>query len=117
MRLCHPQFETFFDRRHGISFNPELVDGRVVAVADVPNHLVRWFVRRGFKLLDVPPPVALQDALAGESNLPRGFPGRDALAKAGYFTRSSLTGMTADALVGLRGIGPATAKAILDELG
>lgn len=116
MRLCHPQFETFFDRRYRISFAPEVVDGRVVAVADVPEGLVAGFLARGFKLVDVPPPVALRDVITGESRLPKGFPGRDALAKAGYLTRSSLQGMTVEALVGLRGVGPATAKAILAEL-
>lgn len=52
MRVFHPAYETFHDRKTGVSFTPEVVEGRTVAVADVPDGLVKGLVARGFRPVD-----------------------------------------------------------------
>lgn len=70
-RVCHPQYESFYDRRTGISFEPEVVNGRVVAVADVPASHLRDLLSRGFHPLDpipapsVPPPAVTLVSVGG----------------------------------------------------
>lgn len=52
MRLFHPAYDAFHDRVTGISFVPEVVEGKVVAVADVPDELARGLIARGFRPVD-----------------------------------------------------------------
>ena len=52
MRLFHPAYDSFYDRKTGVSFSPEVVEGRTVAVADVPEKLVPGLVARGFRPVD-----------------------------------------------------------------
>lgn len=52
----------------------------------------------------------------GLAPLPEGFPGRRYLVAAGYTTYESLSGQTQDDLVAIKGIGEATAEAILLNL-
>lgn len=79
-----------------------------------PRRADKWVSRGIAKALEAIPEETHEEVI--ESTLPEGFPGRDALAAAGFYTTGSLVGMTQTALVGLKGIGPATAKAILRAL-
>lgn len=58
-------------------------------------------------------PAGLPVAPADGSDLPPDFPGRLPLIEAGYSTWASVVGKSADELQAIKGIGPATAEAIL----
>lgn len=55
-RIFHPQFEQLLDRKSGLHFNPEKVEGVWRAVAEVPEEQVAEFLDRGFRYVDPPQP-------------------------------------------------------------
>lgn len=61
-------------------------------------------------------PAAESSPVEAETPLPPSFPGRKHLVAAGYNTYASLSGHSRDDLVAIKGIGEATADAILFAL-
>lgn len=61
-----------------------------------------------------PPESSAPIPMPGDGMIPDDFPGALSLREAGYLSLAQLDGKTAEELVKLKGIGPATAKAIVD---
>lgn len=64
---------------------------------------------------ETPPPEI--DPANPPDNLPEELPGRDKLLEAGYGTIEAVAPLTYKDLIAISGIGPATARAIIKELG
>lgn len=61
--------------------------------------------------------VRLRDAANVPVELPEDFPGRAALNEAGHRTRNDIAGFSEEELTAIPGIGPATAKKIVEARG
>jgi hypothetical protein len=78
--------------------------------------------KNGWEDFDPTVKAELPDFLSGgksdpvESDLPEDFPGREVLIENGVTTWEALVDKTDEELLALKGIGPATAKAIREKL-
>jgi hypothetical protein len=106
VRVYHPQYHSWWDRRTGTEFAPTEFEGRTVAMAEVDASLVPDLLRRGFEL---------RDATAGFGTvtpLPGDFPARAALVAAGFDSLEAAHGASDDELLAVRGVGKAALRAI-----
>lgn len=135
--LCHPRhgqkvacgdLEASMDRANGwVDYDPYgvypfppvalpeppvVVEALVVVVSeDVPKDVPKDVITEAALPSFLAPPV--EEVI---SNLPEDFPGRESLIAAGFLTWGSLVDKTDEELQEVKGIGPATAKAILEVM-
>jgi hypothetical protein len=94
---------------NGVQFREEIRNGSHVGVATVDDaSTAAWFAERGF--------IVTPPAQAERAPLPADFPGRDALARAGFRFLDQLEGLTETNLLEVPGVGRATARRILEAL-
>lgn len=92
-----------------------LIHGEKVACSEMEAKHDR---EQGWQDFD-PSTPALPAFLGGgtaESDLPTDFPGREALIEGGVTTWANVVGKTVEELQAIKGIGPATAKSILERV-
>jgi hypothetical protein len=89
-----------------------LLNHRTGMVVDVPDD--HWAI--GHPDFEVVGQPAAPHVASTVTDLPPDFPAREVLTSYGFTTIESLVGMTAGKLQGLKGIGPARARAIVEAV-
>lgn len=111
-------YSRHFDRKTGIEFRPELIDGSYVGVAVVTDaELLKSFKgREGFEIVGEAPAIEPQGDSGDEGDLPEDFPGRKHLMAAGVTTLEAVAALDAEQLLQIPGIGKATVGQMIAAL-